>query len=636
MADPYLRRASASLAVVVLAAWRVLGAVPDAESERLPPDQLVFLLEYIGADYGAAVRDGKVVDALEHQEMVEFSRIVAEQYPRVGHSDPTMAGLTTLRKLIRDLRPWAEVRAHGLALASRMAEELGVAPRLDAAPDPVHGRGLYEQACAACHGTSGGGDGPAAAGMKPPPSSFREPRMNLLRPSQVHAATRYGVEGTPMPSFAGGFTSQQIWDIAFYVMTLRQGFDPRPPGAPIPVSLDDLAGSSNQELLARLRALRPETAASDLDFYRLQPPPPSAAGQASGPGAAEPPDLGAALLLEHAFGRVAERVFPSVVGLSFYVRDPAGPSAHGTGWREGGAADSSYPGYRLARTGSGFFASDDGYILSCHHLVVDPRTGELPEIVDVELDGNRHVRGRVIGVEPTVNLAVLKAEVPIRTPAALPGDPEGVRVGQWAIAMGDPPGVDRTFVPGTISSRPERDCYQEERTSTLLQTSLRIPKESFGGPLVNIRAEVVGITMPRTQTPLATETEPGAVFALPIHLAMTLYEAIKVKESRLSPWLGISVLELTSKLRRTLRSTPLTGVYIDDVFDPSPASRAGIRVGDILSAIDGNRLFAVPDFQKWLYLMGTGKTVSLEIYRDGEILRNQVTIEERPSSAIPR
>ena len=266
----------------------VRGAAPDAGMERLAPERLVFLLEYIGSDYGNAVQDGRLADPREYREMTEFSRIVAEQYALAGGSDQTSAELAKLRGLIRDLRPWAEVRASSFELATKVSAELGAAPRLTMAPDLVRGRGLYMQSCAVCHGSVGGGDGRAAPGMDPPPTSFRGPRMNLVRPRQVFAATTFGVDGTAMPSFAEGFTSQQIWDIAFHVMTLREDFDPRPSDGELPLSLEGLASSSNEELLARLRSPRPHTAVSEIDYCRLHPPAPSPE-----PG----PDVEAAVLL---------------------------------------------------------------------------------------------------------------------------------------------------------------------------------------------------------------------------------------------------------------------------------------------------------------------------------------------------
>ena len=81
---------------------------------------------------------------------------------------------------------------------------------------------------------------------------------------------------------------------------------------------------------------------------------------------------------------------------------------------------------------------------------------------------------------------------------------------------------------------------------------------------------------------------------------------------------------------------PATGVYIDDVFEPSPAAAADIRIGDSLISIDGNRLTSVGAFQKWLYLSGIGRTIALEISRDGKAIEKRVTVEERPEAAVPR
>jgi S1-C subfamily serine protease len=132
---------------------------------------------------------------------------------------------------------------------------------------------------------------------------------------------------------------------------------------------------------------------------------------------------------------------------------------------------------------------------------------------------------------------------------------------------------------------------------------------------------------------------------MPINIVAGIARALIAERSISSPWLGFSVLEiaaLRARLRgagteatRTLRA-PLTGIYIDDVYDPSPAARAGVRVGDFLVALDGNRLFSVLDFQKWLYLSGIGREVRLSLFRDGETLELEATIETRPPAATPR
>jgi len=331
-------------------------------------------------------------------------------------------------------------------------------------------------------------------------------------------------------------------------------------------------------------------------------------------------------------------MWASVVSIGAYLPidqapDASTDSGEASGWRAAGDQNDPYPGHRLVRSRSGFFISEDGFILT-NAGTVAPFEGREIAIVDVEIEG-RHYQARVVGTEPTVDLAVLAVDLPFSTRAVKLAEQDSAKVGRWAIALGDPPGPERTFDPGTIAAVPERDCYQEQRGATLLQTSCRLDPESYGGPLVDIAGRVIGITVPRPGGvgPAALMAFARQAQALPNGIAMTLYEALRAKESRRSPWLGVAVLELTRATRT--RSSPRTGVYIDDVYDPSPASRAGIRVGDVLTGIDDHRVLSVADFQKWLYLAGIGASVRLHVSREGEALELPVTIEERPAAARP-
>jgi len=126
---------------------------------------------------------------------------------------------------------------------------------------------------------------------------------------------------------------------------------------------------------------------------------------------------------------------------------------------------------------------------------------------------------------------------------------------------------------------------------------------------------------------------------LPITLVMNLFEALKTAKSHQSPWLGISVLELPT-LRRQVAAQkhapvamPPTGVFIDDVFTPSPASRADVRPGDFLIALGGHPVLSVGDFQTWLYATGAGAVTELTLVRDGRTFGVQARVEVRPASA---
>ena len=348
------------------------------------------------------------------------------------------------------------------------------------------------------------------------------------------------------------------------------------------------------------------------------------------------PGLRAALGMEQAFADVASATLPGIAGVSAYRRVPgAGGGSARTGWQQ--ASRDGHPGYERVAVGSAFVVSEDGYLMTARSALVDPTTGRVGERIEIELLDEK-LPGRVIGADPTIDLAVLKVESerPLKL-SPLPIAQGLTSVGHWAIAIGDPPGPGTTFAVGMVSARPERECYQEERSATLMQSSAVVPPGGYGGPLLNIRGEVTGINLP---PPPGEELRKlfgtDSNFALPIALAMTIYEPLLARESQTSPWLGISVLRIPLSKRTAPILSGGLGILIDDVFDPSPASRAGIEVGDILLRMDREEMTSIAQFQRWLYLNGIGKPVRLQIYRDEGVIWKDATIEERPPSAITR
>ena len=589
--------------------------------------EVIYFLQYVGVDYGAAVRDGKITDETEYREVLGLAETVVKRYTDLRPRGGAAHDLTRLRDLIRARAGWAVVRSLSQDLVKRLTDELDVVPYPPARPDVEAGRELYRVDCAPCHGPVGGGDGPSAPWMTPKPTSFRAPVMSLLSPYHVFHSASFGMAGTGMPSYRA-VPAADLWNIAFFVMTMRDGFDPVPPVEVVPVSLAEISSLSDEELLKRLRVSRPGALVSEADYYRAQFLPPTSENVGE---VADPVDdgLAVALRLERAFARAGEKVLPSVVGISLYQRGSGDSKASEAGaWQQGGAEEQLYPGFRRVASASGFVVSGDGEVLTSAGIFSRPARGN-DRVIDVELPGNVHARGWVVGIEPTVDLAVLKMAAPVPVRSATIGDSDGVKVGQWAIAVGDPPGPEKTFAPGTVAGRPERECYQEHRTSTLIQSSATIDPGGVGGPLVNIHGAVIGLTV-------SGDAARPTVNALPINLAMTLYRALKVAGSERSPWLGIAVLELSASLRARLGSAPLTGIYIEDVFSPSPASRSGVRVGDVLTQMDDHPILSVGDFQTWLYILGIGTTVDLELVRGGKPLRLRLAIEQRPEAATPR
>jgi S1-C subfamily serine protease/mono/diheme cytochrome c family protein len=638
-------RERSCVALAILLAATLAGVPCAAEplaARTSGAQRLTFLLEYVGTDYGAAVRDGKVANELEYGEVLRFTRRVIAEYGALSRRAPdVLDGLKRLEQMMVERAPADAVWARTRELVPALAASVGGAARPARIPNLADGRRLWLADCAPCHGGGGAGDGPAASGMTPPPTAFRGDFLDRLAPQQVFDAVSLGVESTAMPTFAYAYSEDQAWDVAFFAMTLRVGFEPKRPPAGERFTLDELAASSNAEILARLQSGRPDAAAEQVDWFRVNLV--TASGDVAplaGPDGASAGALTSALQLQDAFASVAERLFPRVVGVTGYVRDPAWTSerlrpARGDGWIVANSDALRYPGFRPIRSGSGLLIDDDGHVVSGDHLVRDD-AGAIVPLVEIELPDDSRIVTTVVGAEPTIDLVVLRVvgDPPPPPPALELGDSDRLQTGHWLIALGDPPGPERSFAVGLVAMPPQRQCYQAALSATRLQSSLTVPSGALGGPVVDILGHVVGLTVRQEEG----KPDQSSTGVLPINLVLNLFEALKVARSDRSPWLGISVLELPA-LRRRLGATepaapiPMTGVYIDDVFAPSPASRAGIRVGDFLVGLGGHRVLSVGDFQTWLYVAGIGKTTEIELVRDGKPLTLAAPVEVRPASA---
>lgn len=361
--------------------------------------------------------------------------------------------------------------------------------------------------------------------------------------------------------------------------------------------------------------------------------------------------------LQDEFAAIAQKVFPSVVTVTSYVRDASarGPApeqgedeeARGAAWVKA-ATSSDYPGYRKVAVGSGFVLDKNGEILTNRHILMTPE-GKLADLIDVETQDQRNTICSVIGMEPTLNIALIKLEVfnPQFPPQFAPielGDSGKASAGHWAIAMGEPFGPEQFFRPGVISSLPNRDCYQEQLTATYLQVALQAHPQAYGGPVVDIHGRVIGILTPEHPT-LGREPRTRSVgieFAMPMNVVLNLLRAIRAKGSTLSPWLGYAVMS-RAELRKergaeafNAMPKPRFGIFIENVFDPSPAHAAGIQPGDFLVKFDGKLVHTPLDFQRFLYLAGIGARVKLEMWRNGEAVVHDLLIEQRPANAITR
>lgn len=374
---------------------------------------------------------------------------------------------------------------------------------------------------------------------------------------------------------------------------------------------------------------------------------------AQGPEAA-PPAVSHALRVQQELQRSVQALRPSIVSVTAYARllaegtpEPQSDGAPG-GW-QAPQAQPLYPGFQRIGAASGVVLQAPGSILTCLHPLLDAN-GEIAPVIDVETVDGRHTLSRFVASEPTLNLALVELEVysesnPPQIAPAKQARLDSIHQGDWALAVGDPAGAGDFLGIGLFSSRPERQCYQGDLSATLLHASINVHPETFGGALANLQGEVAGILLPLNLRAPRAELGLGRCFALPIDVAAGVHTALSTNPSRQSPWLGFSILEIPA-LRAHLRQTdparlrtldaPLTGVYVDDVHDPSPAYAAGIRPGDYLQVFDGKQVFSVLGFQQQLYLAGIGREVELTLYSKGESRTLKVGVTARPAEIKTR
>jgi S1-C subfamily serine protease len=365
------------------------------------------------------------------------------------------------------------------------------------------------------------------------------------------------------------------------------------------------------------------------------------------------PGLELALQLESTYLALAERVFPSIVTVRAFERIPASETAAASsaphpGWIS--PIDENYPGYRRIGSASGVILTADGDVLTNRESLLKA-DGKPADLVDVETIDNRLTICRVLGMEPTLNLAVLKLDVyssdnPPRFRPIRMGNSFLLHPGSIVAAVADPLGPEKFFGVGVCAGTPNRECYQEQLSSTYVQTAMQVHPGSYGGALVNLRGEFVGMLAPRAHATgarageLATHT--GLEFALPSNIIQGLYGTIRRNQSFQSPWLGYAVMSM-AELRKELGPQaaaalvrPPAGIYIENVYTPSPAAAADVRPGDFLTKFNGIEIHSPLDFQKQLYLAGIGTRVPIEFFRAGATYVRELVIEVRPPSATTR
>jgi len=277
--------------------------------------------------------------------------------------------------------------------------------------------------------------------------------------------------------------------------------------------------------------------------------------------------------------------------------------------------DMPVPSERVERgTGSGFILSADGNLLTNAHVVAGA------DEVKVTLKDGRQFDGKVLGSDPLTDVAVVKIEAS-SLPAVKIGNSQALVPGQWAIAIGNPLGLDNTVTVGIISAtgRSSSEVGIPDKRVRFIQTDAAINPGNSGGPLLNERGEVIGVN-----TAIRANAQ-GLGFAIPIETAKRIADELATKGEVQHPFLGIRMLELTPARRQEINSnieggfkvTQDNGVLILGVVESSPAEKAGLKEGDIIQKMNGVPVKTTSEVQERVEVAGVGGEVQMQVNRNG-------------------
>jgi serine protease Do len=317
---------------------------------------------------------------------------------------------------------------------------------------------------------------------------------------------------------------------------------------------------------------------------------------------------------ESPFVGVVEKVKNAVVNVS--AQSPAEESPFW--WHPGGRSSTS--------SGSGFFFREDGYILTNNHVVSGANEVKVRTSTGYEYDAE------IVGMDKETDLAVLKVD-PQETIVAIPfGNSDDLKVGDWAIAIGNPfpqQGLDRTVTVGVISAKGRSNLRFGSDTpqyQDYIQTDASINPGNSGGPLLNLKGEAIGVNAAISSP---TGTSVGIGFAIPINLARSIVPDLIAHGKASRGWLGVWFAPVTEREAKRQGMKTVDGVVVERVFEDSPAERAGLKSGDIIVGYNNHEIDNTGQLSVMVSTTRSGSEVPIDIIREGKKMTVNTVVADR-------
>lgn len=268
--------------------------------------------------------------------------------------------------------------------------------------------------------------------------------------------------------------------------------------------------------------------------------------------------------------------------------------------------------------GSGFVVSGDGYILTNAHVV------DAADEVIVRLTDKREFKAKVIGADKRTDVALIKIEAS-NLPKVTLGDPAKLRVGEWVVAIGSPFGFDSTVTAGIVSAKGR--SLPQESFVPFIQTDVAVNPGNSGGPLFNMKGEVVGIN---SQIYSRTGGFMGLSFAIPIDIAMEIQNQLRLSGKVSRGRIGVVIQEVTKELSDSFGLAKPQGALVSSVEKGGPADKAGIEAGDIILKFDGKSVGQSSDLPRIVGGTKPGTKSTVQVFRKGQFKDLSVAVAEIP------
>lgn len=309
---------------------------------------------------------------------------------------------------------------------------------------------------------------------------------------------------------------------------------------------------------------------------------------------------------------VAQKVLPSVVGIkveysvsSIFNRNPSTATAEG----------------------SGIIIREDGYILTNNHIVNTASSssyyevGNANKVIVYLYNDETEYLGTIVGTDEETDLAVIKIDKTDLTAAEL-GDSDSVQVGEFTMAVGNPLGMQSSVSSGMVSAV-NRKVTSENKTYTLIQTDAAINSGNSGGALANSKGQIIGINTLK----MSGSGIEGMGFAIPINFAKPIFEQLIEYNKVKRPYIGITGRDIDEQTANA--NNLVVGIYVLSIEEFSAAEKSGIKIGDVITEIDGKTVTTMEELNEVKNSHSIGDTISIKVYRDNNYKNFNITLKEQ-------